>query len=181
MKVGSLFTGYGLCYAVTMPKGQYDRTKSAWKPRPRITYDPAQVAEVRTIYEAGHTMREVSEMTGIGVKVLQRLMPRNGIERRPAIKRNQRGEANSSWRGDEATYQALHLRVRSERGAPVYCSCCGRADQATRYEWANQTGSYTDVADYEPMCCSCHKTFDATRRKLTGVRTMPHRAGDGDA
>jgi hypothetical protein len=36
---------------------------------------------------------------------------------------------------------------------------------ATRYEWANLTGSYGDPGDYERMCVTCHRRFDAARRK----------------
>src|SRR4051812_22728327 len=99
-----------------MPRGVYDPSASSWAPPPRKQDDPALVGRVRELYGAGHTMREVAELAGTTVKVLQRLMPRNDIERRTAAKRDQTGERNHMWRGSEAGYQALHLRVEAARG-----------------------------------------------------------------
>jgi hypothetical protein len=162
-----------------MPKGQYDRASSAWSPKPLVEYPEDLVSKVRELYESGLTMRETAAAAGTTVKVLQRLMPRHGIDRRPAIKRDQTGEKNDSWKGDQATYNALHLRVYAARGRPDHCSCCGRSDGGSIYEWANQTGKYTDVNDYEQMCASCHRSLDALRRRLTGRNTMPAN-GRGD-
>ena len=94
-------------------------------------------------------------------------------KRRVAAKRDQAGAANHMWRGDEAGYQALHLRVEAARGKPHECSKCGSTEG--RMEWANLTGNYADVDDYARMCVSCHRNFDAARRRLTGRRTSPKR------
>lgn len=158
-----------------MPKGVYDRSTSRWVPPPHAVYDPALVERVRELYQDGHTMREVAEMAGTTVKILQRLMPQHGIERRRPVKRNQTGAANSSWKGDEATYAALHLRVVAQRGAPQECSTCGTTSTNAKFEWANLTGRYNDVTDYARMCASCHRKFDAARRRQTGASTTPER------
>lgn len=158
-----------------MPKGIYDRAASNWTPPPRAIYSDEIVAAVREAYESGMSMRETAETVGVTVKVLQRLMPRHGIERRVAAKRNQSGEANHMWCGDTAGYQALHLRVEAARGKPCRCERCGLTDPAARYEWANLTGNYTDTTDFERMCVSCHRRFDAARRQRTGARTSPVR------
>lgn len=147
-----------------MPKGVYDRSTSAWKPPPPAEYAPELVERVRELYAAGHSMREVAQLAGTTVKVLQRLMPRHGIERRKAIKRNQSGTANHAWRGDQAAYAALHLRVANERGKPQHCVNCDHTDDAVKYEWANLTGRYEDVSDYQRMCVPCHRAFDAGGR-----------------
>lgn len=156
-----------------MPKGVYDRASSSWTPPPRAEYPPELVARVRDLYSSGLSMRETAA-AGTTVKVLQRLMPRHGIGRRPAIKRDQTGPANSSWRGDEATYGALHLRVSVARGRPQRCSGCD-TEQADRYEWANMTGNYQDVHDYVRLCVPCHRRFDDARRQQTGAPTSPPR------
>lgn len=157
-----------------MPKGIYDRASSKWKPRPKKTYDPELVEMVRRTYEAGHTMAETADICGTTVKVLQRLMPRHGINRRPAVIRNQNGPNNANWKGDKALYAALHLRVRSARGEPSGCRC-GAAGCA--YEWANLTGDYCNVDDYESMCVSCHRRYDIKRRRETGQPTMGQYGG----
>jgi hypothetical protein len=54
-------------------------------------------------------------------------------------------------------YSTLHYRVRSARGkASIHTCACG--DPAE--QWANLTGNYADVADYEAMCRRCHVAFD---------------------
>lgn len=81
-----------------------------------------------------------------------------------------RGENHPAWSGDEATYYAIHQRVRRELGAASNQRCvdCGgraaqwsydRMDEAQRVD--PQLGPYsTDLSHYEPRCVSCHKKFD---------------------
>lgn len=163
-----------------MPKGIYDRDASAWQPKPKREYPVELVNEVRSLYEAGHSMREVAALTGTTVKVLQTLMPRCGISRRKAIPRDQSGERNGMWRGSEAGYQALHLRVEAARGKPQRCACCDTTEPNEKYEWANLSGRYDDINDYARLCIPCHRRLDAHRRAVTGRRTAPSRGGEGD-
>lgn len=124
-------------------------------------------------YKDGLTVAEIKAIAPKGYRVqtiLQRYLP----ERRPRIKRNQRGSANHMWKGDKAGYQALHLRVESQRGKAMRCDWCDSSDQK-RYEWANLTGDYTNVWDYVRLCLSCHRTYDAKRRKETGRKTAIER------
>lgn len=91
-------------------------------------------------------------------------------ECRPKIKRDQKGSKNSSWRGDAATYSALHARVETARGKPSVCEECGRTDG--RFEWANLTGNYADTSDYKRLCVSCHRHLDLARRRALGRNTV---------
>ena len=159
--------------AATMPKGQYDRAASAWTPLPRREYDPGLVDRVVRMYETGMTVSEVDRLFP-GVKV-QRLLERHAPNMRRAVKRDQAGPSNTSWRGGAAGYQAMHLRVQIARGKPDECTRCDRTGSDHKYEWANQTGNYEDVWDYARMCISCHRRFDAARRSATGMNTMPTR------
>ena len=135
-------------------------------------YPSELVDRIKSMYDDGMTIREIQDEIK-GVKV-QRVIERYCIETRPAIKRDQHGENNDSWKGDAASYQAFHLRVYSSRGAPKECSRCGDTS-AGRYEWANLTGHYEDINDYQRMCVSCHRNYDAKRREETGRRTSPIR------
>jgi len=137
--------------------------------RTKREYPADLVAEVAAMYLAGQTISEIQSQVK-GVKV-QQLMSRCGITRRPSVKRDQRGPKNSSWRGDSASYAALHLRVASTRGTPSLCQWCETTNG--RFEWANLTGDYTNVNDYDRLCVSCHRYYDAARRRLTGMSTMP--------
>ena len=67
------------------------------------------------------------------------------------------GERNGAWRGDDVGYKAAHSRVRRIRGKASDSLCrCGVA----AYEWANLTGNFADVNDYEAMCRRCHRKYD---------------------
>lgn len=138
--------------------------------KPKV-YDPSTVESVRRLYEAGSTQTEVASTLGISQKVVWKLMIRHGIKARVAAKRDQRGPNNSSWRGSDATYQALHVRVQQARGTPSKCSHCG-TESAPRFEWANLTGNYDDVNDYIRLCVSCHHKMDGHVRNL-GEHAIP--------
>jgi len=153
-----------------MPKGVYDHKHI--KPK---TYPADMVGKVRDLYEAGKTQHEIAAELGTSQKVIWRLMKNHDITARIAAKRDQAGEHNHMWLGDEAKYQALHLRVEAARGKPQQCDRCGTNDPALRYEWANLTGDYADIDDYQRMCVSCHRRYDAQRRAATGELTSPVR------
>ena len=120
--------------------------------------------KVRGLYLSGMTQKEISAEMMIGFKVVQRVMINHDIPRRPQAKRDQIGQANPLWKGDQAQYQALHLRVATIRGKPQKCEQCGTTEPR-RYEWANLTGNYQDVMDYRRMCIPCHRKFDNQRRR----------------
>lgn len=134
---------------------------------------PEVVAQIVEMYQSGMTVAEIRAVAPKGYRV-QTILERHLPKRRPSAKRNQAGESNHMWAGDAAGYKALHLRVYAKRGAPQSCTRCG-TDAASRYEWANLTGDYQDVNDYQRMCVACHRQFDAARRRATGMRTSPAR------
>ena len=142
---------------------------SGRKPR---QYPTDVVEAVLAAYSSGATIAELRpQFPGYRVQtILERYLPR----RRQAAKRNQRGPLNDSWKGGAAGYQALHLRVESQRGKPRRCEVCGTTE-ATRFHWANLTGDYGDVSDYARMCPPCHYRFDAARRSELGRNTAPAR------
>jgi len=150
LAIGSLFSGIG---------GHRGRGG-----RPKV-YPEELVERVRSLYGKGLTQDEVASAAGITQKVVWRLMRRHGIVARKAAKREQRGPRNHAWKGGAAKYAALHLRIAAIRGTPARCEACGSDDPAARYEWANITGRYDDPADYRRLCVSCHRRFDAGRRR----------------
>jgi hypothetical protein len=117
----------------------------------------------KALYETGLTQIEVAKELKTSQKVICMLFKRNLYKPRIAAKRNQTGSSNSSWKGDKATYAALHYRVEAKRGKPKECSICSRTDTETIYEWANLTGNYQDVSDYARMCRRCHRNYDKNR------------------
>ena len=133
----------------------------------RKVYDPATVERVSALYLAGHTQAEIAPVVGLSQKVVWNIMRRHGVAARVAAKRDQAGAKNHAWKGDEAHYAALHLRVQTSRGAPSRCEHCDTIE-ARRFEWANLTGKYEDVDDYVRLCVSCHHKMDGHVRNLGG-------------
>lgn len=135
---------------------------------------PADIVErVRSLYvDLGMTVAEVQAEIGKGVKV-QAVIERHGIPTRPAIKRDQRGERNSSWVGNSPSYAAAHTRVYSTRGAASdhMCVDCLRPAE----EWSYRGRCPLEVTDargriyspdpsrYEPRCRPCHMVQDRDR------------------
>ena len=91
--------------------------------------------------------------------------------------------SHALWKGDAASYGAMHRRVARTRGTPKKCERCGRDDPSQRYEWANLTGDLGNPLDYERMCVPCHRRFDYRRPgdravrsdNKTGVAGVEHR------
>lgn len=81
-------------------------------------------------------------------------------------KRNQWGKNNSSWKGNNADYKALHYRVNNIRGKPSKCEICNTTS-AKRYEWANMSGDYANPYDYKRMCKSCHSKNDKIHKNFS--------------
>ena len=154
-----------------MPRGVYPHLHV--KPK---TYPPELVERVRSLYGSGMAQAEVAAEVGVSQKVIWTLMRNHGIPRRPQVNRDQAGDRNHMWKGSDARYQALHVRVEKARGKPRRCSACDTTD-AGRYEWANLTGRYDDIADYVRLCIPCHRRLDAYRRRITGRPTSP-KGGD---
>lgn len=116
------------------------------------------------LYDAGWTHRQLAKKYGVDQKVIYKRMKQRGLKTRPAHR----------VRGDDGSYKALHRRVIRERGPAQRCTRCGVAGLPIHmYHWANLTGNYEDINDFEEMCAGCHNRFDADRRRATGENTCP--------
>ena len=81
------------------------------------------------------------------------------------------------WTGDEASYGAVHLRLRAERGLPgdFVCDCGARAqhwafmrdDRPAMYSDGGRPYS-TDLSRYKAMCVTCHRRMDAEATRTRG-------------
>lgn len=81
-------------------------------------------------------------------------------------------------REGSATYNAVHLRLRAQRGAAKDSTCpCGAAaehwayvrgdDQSVRYDEQGRPYS-TDLSRYEVLCRTCHCRMDAEATRTYG-------------
>ena len=126
---------------------------------------PVDCVRLRALYTAGFTQEEIGEFLGVSQKVIYSTMKRHGITARIAAKRDQWGHKNHMWKGDNASYAAFHYRLWKRHDGPKVCQLCGDESPDTWYDWANLTGRYEDLNDYLLMCRSCHRRYDAARRK----------------
>lgn len=82
----------------------------------------------------------------------------------------------TNWTGDTATYAAVHLRLRNERGraAAFPCVGCGRAATDWAYDHSGSDEKIdekrrpytTDLSHYQPMCTTCHRRFDVLHGEI---------------
>lgn len=88
------------------------------------------------------------------------------------------GQWNGMWKGEAASYFAIHQRLKAERGRATKYACTecdGRArhwayDNADPNERKDDGGRYsTDLNHYRPMCVSCHRKFDFKHSKEEAV------------
>jgi hypothetical protein len=161
-----------------MSESAKKRCTPAWRKAKSQEYStplPKQIVE--RLYNSGATQSEIGKFLGVSQKVVWGFMKRNGIKSRVAAKRNQSGDKNSSWKGDDACYSAFHLRVQSARGKPACCEHCGTT-VAENYDWANLTGNYQDVSDYIRLCRSCHWKMDGTINNINHMKERLSRNGE---
>jgi hypothetical protein len=127
----------------------------------KYTYaPPCSKEQLLAMYvEQTMTQVEIAKALGCSRKVVETAMRYFNIPRRIAAKRDQRGAKNARWKGSEAGYAALHLRVATLRGKPKFCVHC-QTTSAKHFDWANVTGNYGDVNDYIRLCRSCHWRMD---------------------
>ena len=86
--------------------------------------------------------------------------------------------AHHRWTGDAATYTAVHLRLRAQRGPAKDSTCpCGApaehwayvrgGDQSIRYDEQGRPYS-TDLSRYAALCRTCHRRMDADATRTWG-------------
>ncbi len=133
---------------------------------------------IEGLYLAGQTQQEIARQLGVTQKVVWGFMRRHGIAARVAAKRNQWGQMNHQWKGDAASYQAMHKRLESRFGKPKRCEKCKTTDRRRSYDWANMTGEYEKLGDYQRLCRSCHWKHDGTHKNLAAKKKETARDGE---
>lgn len=70
-------------------------------------------------------------------------------------------ENNHEWKGDKASYTALHQWVKRKLGKPQECVFCGKDRLDGIIQWASISHkAKRDLDDYIPLCPKCHKGYD---------------------
>lgn len=98
----------------------------------------------------------------------------------PLVVARPAGASNHRWTGDDASYTAVHLRLKKLRGPASAFPCPHCGEQARHWAYDNADPDEksgpdgrgdemfysTDPAHYFPLCSSCHKKFDNVRKKV---------------
>lgn len=114
---------------------------------------------VEELYKQGLTQKEIGDKFGVSQKMVFGWFKKLGIKSRIASKRNQWGELNHMWKGDEATYQAKHHWIEKQQGKPNKCQHCGITTGII--EWANIGHKYKrDIKDWVRLCRKHHRQMD---------------------
>ena len=93
--------------------------------------------------------------------------------------RDQAGARNPAWKGDAASYEAAHLRVRSARGPASDHACAYCSTPALQWAYDHNDPAETtvvrqgrpvtfshDPSHYLPLCRPCHLRLDERRLEL---------------
>ena len=123
----------------------------------------AMINQALRLYAEGHSLNQVGAIIGRSGWTVREILISQNVPRRPRA-HGRSGPDHPSWLGDQVGYRGAHGRVWKARGQPQECSRCGRTDDQVKYHWANLTGRYHDVMDYERMCQPCHIAFDKARK-----------------
>jgi len=100
----------------------------------------------------------------------------NNVSKRPEvrkkmsitrIKNNMIKDKAWNWKGNQASYVAIHMWIKSHWGRPNHCDFCGKKEKR-RYEWANISGKYNrqNKEDWFQLCVPCHRKYDMFRAKF---------------
>lgn len=74
--------------------------------------------------------------------------------------RDQHGDSNPGWVGDDAAYQTLHTRVKVERGLATKHNCIDCGKPAKEWSQKEETSGLNLYDHYDPRCISCHHKYD---------------------
>ena len=70
-------------------------------------------------------------------------------------------QSPNNWKGDNASYHAVHAWVARHRGTPKQCEHCGTTEDR-EYHWANKSQQYKrELSDWIRLCVPCHSQYDS--------------------
>lgn len=99
------------------------------------------------------------------IKISSALLGRKlSKEHRLKIGKSEKGEKHFAWKGENASYRAVHSWISKWKGKPKMCEMCGTIKNIT-YHWANIDHKYRRVLDdYIRLCVKCHRKYDKIRK-----------------
>ena len=78
------------------------------------------------------------------------------------LKGNNSMEKHGLWKGDDASYNAIHIWITNNFGKPILCEKCGNTK---KIEWSKKDYKYKrERKDWQTLCRSCHRRYDAKQK-----------------
>lgn len=74
--------------------------------------------------------------------------------------RGLRGPQTSQWKGTDVKYRAVHARLVQARGKASDHRCVDCDEPAHEWSYRETSGFSTNLEDYSPRCCRCHRAHD---------------------
>ena len=79
-------------------------------------------------------------------------------------------ESNVQWKGNQVSYQALHMWINRKLGKARHCSKIASHNTypyITKYVWANISGEYKrELSDWRSLCRSCNLLDRISRARV---------------
>ena len=78
-----------------------------------------------------------------------------------------KGTKSSHWKGNKASYSAIHGWVIRHWGRATKCEHCGKKNMK-QYDWSNKDHKYKRVKkDWQQLCRGCHIRYDHKLEEAT--------------
>ena len=96
----------------------------------------------------------------------------NNVSKRSDVKKKMMGkrpqsqkEKSGMWKGDSASYFAIHIWIVKHWGKATKCDFCGKGKGWI--DWANKSGEYSREkrSDWFQLCRPCHRAYDKGLKK----------------
>lgn len=132
--------------------------------------------DLAAAYRSGRSIQSIADELGCARNTVRNRLIAAGVPRRnhgehfrgvPKTPEHRaklsakRGANHHNWKGDEASYTAIHVWLTRNHPKTGRCEECGREG---RTDYSNTSGEYRrDRADYRELCRSCHRLFDIAR------------------
>ena len=87
------------------------------------------------------------------------------------FKKGRKDEKHPEWKGEDASYVAIHQWIVRWKGRPDMCEMCGKSGlRGKNIHWANIDHKYKRILDdYIRLCASCHYQYD---RKFNNKKSL---------
>jgi len=113
---------------------------------------------IKNYAELGKTSTELGKEQNVSHKTILYWLEKYNIPRRHPAHKENKGENNYFWSGDNVSYAGLHHWLEVNKPKTGICDICNKYKKTT---YANISGEYRrDINDFGELCYSCHCLFD---------------------